>query len=77
MYILCVHIEGRVVGSRKRGSSKKGSKNISTSKGVLIKEGDKRGMNRGSTNISKNRSTNISTNNAYTLGVLIERISLL
>ena len=50
MYILCVHIEGRVVGSRKRGSSKKGSKNISTSKGVLIKEGDKRGMNRGSTN---------------------------
>ena len=50
VYILCVHIEGRVVGSRKRGSSKKGSKNISTSKGVLIKEGDKRGMNRGSTN---------------------------
>ena len=45
MYILCVHIEWRVVGSRKRGS-----KNISTSKGVLIKGVDKRGMNRGSTN---------------------------
>ena len=45
MYILCVHIEWRVVGSRKRGS-----KNISTSKGVLIKGVEIEGKKRGSTN---------------------------
>ena len=50
VYILCVHIEGRVVGSRKRGSSKRRSKNISKSKGVLIKGVEIEGKKRGSTN---------------------------
>ena len=75
-YILCVHIEGRIVGSRKRGSRNKGVRigvRIEVRIERISKEGQKRGVR--IEGISK-RGVRIEVRNrAYTLGVLIERIS--